>query len=154
MEKKYKKKSNKEVIFLTLILFFILFLIGLVIYLVINNINNNNINSQNDKEVDSIIYNEILIGDLEFKINDIKYDGMFSDVTVEVKNKTNNTIKLGYVKLIFKDKESNILGELLSTNVEAVNSSESVILKTSIDVDLSSATTVEYELIGGNNNEE
>jgi len=142
-------KTKYKMIILTLLSLIILFIIGLVIYLVVNNRY-----AQNNIEESSSIYDKITIDALEFKIKDIKYDGLFSDITLEVKNNSNNNINLGHIKLIFKDKESNIISELLSTGSETVNSKDTIILETFVDIDLSLATVVEYELNGGNNYEE
>lgn len=142
--------ENKKNIFLIITIVIILLLICTVIFFVIKN----NQSSIDDGINDTSIYEEIIVNELEFKIDKITYDGIFSNVSINVKNNSENSYNLGYVKLIFKDKDSNIIGELLSPGVEVIGNNDSLILKTSIDVDLSSATTVEYELIGGNGNEE
>lgn len=141
--------KNKKTVFLIISACIILLLICTVIFLVINN----NSSSTKEENNDTSVYEEVVINDLEFKIDEINYDGEFSDIKIKVKNNSEKDYNLGNVKLIFKDKDSNEIGEVLTSSVGDISSNDSFILMTSIDVDLRDATTVDYVLLGGNNNE-
>ena len=141
--------KNKKTVFLIISACIILLLICTVIFLVINN----NSSSTKEENNDTSVYEEVVINDLEFKIDEINYDGEFSDIKIKVKNNSEKDYNLGNVKLIFKDKDSNEIGEVLTSSVGNISLNDSFILVTSIDVDLRDATTVDYVLLGGNNNE-
>lgn len=141
--------KNKKTVFLIISACIILLLICTVIFLVINN----NSSSTKEDNNDTSVYEEVVINDLEFKIDEINYDGEFSDIKIKVKNNSEKDYDLGNVKLIFKDKDSNEIGEVLTSSVGNISLNDSFILVTSIDVDLRDATTVDYVLLGGNNNE-
>ena len=141
--------KNKKTVFLIISACIILLLICTVIFLVINN----NSSSTKEDNNDTSVYEEVVINDLEFKIDEINYDGEFSDIKIKVKNNSEKDYNLGNVKLIFKDKDSNEIGEVLTSSVGNISLNDSFILVTSIDVDLRDATTVDYVLLGGNNNE-
>lgn len=142
--------DKKKNIILLILLFVILFSIIIVIYIV-NSHNNEEI--KNDIKYNNTLYDEVVIDNISIIIEEIKYDGVFSDITLKLTNNTNNDINYSNIKLTFKDDNSNIVGELLTSNTGTISSGNSTILKTSIDVDLSLSTKVEYELIGDDSNE-
>ena len=144
--------NKKKNIILTSILLIILFLITFVVYVIIDNKRTDYNNDIKDGYNDAL-YDEVIIDNINIVIEEIKYDGEFSDISLKLVNNTEGTIMYDFIKLIFKDKDNNIVGELLTYNTGEIESKNSTVLRTSIDIDVSNAVSVEYELIKGDKNE-
>lgn len=124
---------------------------GLIVFVICFVVSNST--TSETKNEDISIYNPVTIDELEFKIKNINYDESFSEVFLDVKNNGSKDIALKNIKLTFKDSNANVVGDLLLFNNGIITPGESKNLIASIDVDLSSSQSVEYELIEVNNNE-
>lgn len=143
-----EKKKKIILIILAVIVFILIILISYLVYKKsgkeddTKNIINNN------------LYEEIKVEELSIKIKEINYIENFSNIKLEVTNNSNSDKLLTDIKLIFKDKDNNVLAELLSSTDGILKVGESTIVSTSIDKDITSSHSVSYELLGGIENEE
>lgn len=143
-----EKKKKIILIILAVIVVILIILISCLVY------KKNGKKSSTENTINNNLYEEIKIEELSIKIKEVKYSEDFSNIKLEVINNSNSDKNLTDIKLIFKDKDNNVLAELLSSTDEILKVGESTIVSISIDKDITSSYSVSYELVGGIENEE
>ena len=144
------KKNNKIIIFLVVL--FVSLIVSLLIllnFLVFskNEIDqpNNNINVIKQNENESINEVKVLNG-LTFESTTIVYKDGISTLKTKVTNNDSNDYLNDEFKILIKDKENNVITELLGFIYGGVKANESRFVVSSVDIDLSSdAYYIEYE---------
>lgn len=144
------KKNNKIIIFLVVL--FVSLIVSLLIllnFLVFskNEIDqpNNNINVIKQNENESINEVKVLNG-LTFESTSIVYKDGISTLKTKVTNNDSNDYLNDEFKILIKDKENNVITELLGFIYGGIKANESRFVVSSVDIDLSSdAYYIEYE---------
>ena len=148
-----EKKSNKKIIFLTVLLGGLVIVLTIIIFLFVfnkDNINNENniVEQQNIVKVntnESINEVKILKG-LTFESTKIVYQNGMSTLTTKVTNNDSVDYVKEKFKIIIKDKNNNVIVDLPGFIVGGLKANESKNIVSVVDIDLSSnAYYVEYE---------
>lgn len=145
-----KKKNKKEKILIITTVIILLIIIAVITLLFSSNSNKN---KDEDKNNSNDIYNIVTLDNLSININKLNYSEGFTEVILDIKNNYSEAINIDTIKLIFKDKNNNTINEMYATYESSVEPSEIISINTYIDADISTATKVDYELVGDDNNE-
>lgn len=104
--------------------------------------NNSNIKyNKNEKVVEDKNIDNITFTDFE-----CSFDGTNSLIKYTITNKTNNTVNLGEYELIVKDKEGNILTNIMPNFDYDLKPKETYEMGNSVNIDLSDAYSIEFKL--------
>lgn len=136
-----EKKKRVLIIVLIVIISLIVLIIGVVMFS--NKYNKMSENLFQEKNIN----NE----SLKLKIKEIEYVNDFSNVYLEVNNVGTDIINLDVIKIIFVDKENNVIAEMYSYDNGNLEVNKELLLSLSIDKDITSSYDVKYELGSGNN---
>lgn len=146
-----EKRSNKKIIFLTVLLVGLVVALGLILFMFVfnrNNKDNNIIEQQNIvKENTNESINEVkTLKGLTFESTNIVYKNGLSTLTTKVTNNDSIDYVKENFKIIIKDKNNNIIIDLPGLITGGLKANESKNIVSVVDVDLSSnAYYIEYE---------
>ena len=135
-------KEKKKNIVLIILIIIILLLISTIIFVVIRDKQENHSNN-----VVGLIKENVKIGKIEISIVDIKKIGYGYNTSLKIKNNYNDKKEIKDINLQFIDKEDNVLAEILAIVNQNIDSGKYVIINTTTDINLDSATKVKYTLL-------
>lgn len=146
-----EKKSNKKIIFLTVLLVGLLIGLGIIIFVFVfneDNAENNIFESQNviKKNTNQSINEVKYLNGLSFENTQIIFKNGLSSLTTKVTNNNSDDYLNESFKIIIKDKNNNVIIKLNGLISGGLKVNESKTVLSVVDIDLSSnAYYIEYE---------
>lgn len=137
------KFKIKQII--TIIILLIIFIIAL--FFIFKKEPNKKIENNNKNTEEKInIEKEQNINNIIFTNIKCEYDGHISLLKYTIINKTNKIINLGTYEIIVKDKNNEILANIVNVLNQDIKQNEKIDTATSIDIDLTTANSIELVL--------
>ena len=141
-----KRLSKKTIVGMLILILLIVIIIGIVIIKNSvqkeSNMNNDNNYKTNYNINEGIVENKI-VNDILFSNIECSFDGNRSLFTYKITNNSKETGVLNDYEIIVKDKDDNILANMVISVTEELEPNESIETGNSIDIDLRGAKKLE-----------